>query len=164
MHALAGSALRSILLFLVLGAVATAGEPMDPTAFPDPPTPKAQGPLMVCRNLTKGSVVASRLVVANTPSTRSRGLLGRRNLKADEGMLLIPCRSIHTLGMKFALDVVFVSKQMRVVDIRRNVPPGRPLLLSRRAYSTLELAAGVAADRMIEIGDLLQVEPPPPAK
>jgi uncharacterized membrane protein (UPF0127 family) len=152
-----------LLLLLATGVWAAAAEAEDPPP-PDPPNHNGQGPLMVCRNLTKGSIVASRLVVANTPDTRRRGLLGRHTLQPDEGMLLTPCRSVHTLGMKFPLDVVFVNKQMRVVDVRRSVAPGHPFLLCVRAYSTLELPAGTAADRKIEVGDLLRLERPVPAK
>lgn len=125
---------------------------------------------MICRNLTKGNVVASRLVVASTMKTRRRGLLGRHTFHPDEGILLTPCRSIHTFAMKFAIDVVFLDKQMRVVDVRRNVKPGRPMLLNRKAYSTLELPAGIAAARNIEVGDVLRVYHPaspaakPPSK
>ncbi|MBL7222830.1 MAG: M48 family metalloprotease [Candidatus Brocadiae bacterium] len=128
---------------------------------PAPPANRTgRGPLMICRNLTKGNTVASRVVVASTADTRRRGLLGRHSLPADEGIHLIPCRSIHTIKMKFAIDVVFLDKQMRVVDLRADVKPGRPILLSRKAYSTLELAAGVIAARKIEVGDLLRIHPP----
>ncbi len=137
---------------------------------PAPPKRRGRGPLMICRNLTKGNVVASRLVVASTMKTRRRGLLGRHTFHPDEGILLTPCRSIHTFAMKFAIDVVFLDKQMRVVDVRRNVKPGRPMLLNRKAHSTLELPAGIAAARNIEVGDVLRVYHPaspaakPPSK
>jgi Zn-dependent protease with chaperone function/uncharacterized membrane protein (UPF0127 family) len=134
-------------------------EPKPPARTPRSPRPR-RGPLMICRNLTKGNVVASQVVVANTAATRRRGLLGRHSLRPDEGMLLTPCRSIHTIGMKFAIDAVFLDKAMRVVEVRHNLKPGRMMVRSRKAHSTLELPAGIASARHIQEGDLLRVYNP----
>jgi hypothetical protein len=116
-------------------------------------------PVMVCRNLTKGNVVASRVVIADTSAARRKGLLGRASLTPDEGMYLEPCHSVHTIGMKFAIDIVFLDPQGAVVEVRASVPPGVAMVTSRKARSTLELAAGAAALRRIEVGDKLDFAP-----
>jgi len=147
-------------------SVSTAGEdkgqpaPARPRVAPD--TSGQDSPTML-RNLTKGNVVASRLVVARTASARRRGLLGRANLEAGEGMLLVPCRSVHTRGMKFAIDVVFIDKTMKVVEIRPAVRPGTWSNTCWKARSTLELAAGAAAAKRLEVGDHLKLIEKTPA-
>jgi len=122
-----------------------------------------RGHAMVVKNLTKGNVVASRVTVAKTHSTRRKGLLGRKSLDAEEGMLLIPCRSVHTMGMKFAIDVVVLNKAYHVVKVVPDVKPGRMMIRGSGGYSTLELAAGVAEAKRVEAGDRLHVAPAEPA-
>ena len=74
---------------------------------------------------------------------RARGLLGRRELPAGYGLLLQPCSAIHTLGMRFALDVVFLDGQGRVVRQFHRVPPHRLLIRGGPgAVAALELPAG----------------------
>lgn len=62
---------------------------------------------------------------ANTLFTRMRGLLGTPNLPEGHAMLIERCRAIHTVGMRFALDVFFIDREGYVVRIARDVPPGR---------------------------------------
>ena len=112
---------------------------------------------MICRNLTKGNIVASRLELAKTAATRRKGLLGRTGLPPGGGLLLVPCNGVHTVRMKFAIDIVFLDKKTRVVRVYPNVEPGA---LSRHcvsARSCLELPAGTVAARRIEVGDQLRV-------
>ena len=74
---------------------------------------------------------------------RACGLLGRRELPAGHGLLLQPCSAIHTLGMRFALDVVFLDAQGRVLRQYHQVPPHRLLIRGGPgAVAALELPAG----------------------
>ena len=61
-----------------------------------------------------GTVACDRCVVADTPVTRMRGLLGRSELEPGEGMLIRPTNSVHMFFMRFAIDVVFVDREMAV--------------------------------------------------
>ncbi len=72
-----------------------------------------------------------------------RGLLGRSSLPADEGLLLAPAWSIHTWGMRFPIDVVFIDRDERVLRIVEAMRPWR-LVSQRRAHAVVELAAGRA--------------------
>lgn len=139
-----------------LGALCAAAARQQ-EAPPAKPPDGQQGPQMICRNLTKGNVVVSRLIVADTFETRRRGLLGRASIEPGEGMLIIPCHSIHMIGMKFPLDVVFLDKDWRVVGIRTGVKPGTPLVRCGEAESTLELPVGTVEAKRIEKGDTLQI-------
>jgi uncharacterized membrane protein (UPF0127 family) len=91
-----------------------------------------------------GRAACERCSVANRPWTRMRGLLGRSGLAAGEGMLFPGTGSIHTMFMRFPIDVVFLDGGMRVLSVREAVPAWRTVL-ERGAKATLELAAGEAA-------------------
>jgi uncharacterized membrane protein (UPF0127 family) len=103
-----------------------------------------------------GRVVCERCIVANSPLPRMRGLLGRRNLGSDEGVLLRPAGSIHTFFMQFSIDVVFLDRDGRVLRVAESVRPWRTAA-ARGARSVLELRAGEAARRGVAAGDVLEV-------
>ena len=74
---------------------------------------------------------------------RMRGLLGRDGLPSGALLLLDPCGSIHTLGMRFVIDVLFLDRDWRVVGVRKAVPPGRACVWGGwRARRTLEACSG----------------------
>jgi uncharacterized membrane protein (UPF0127 family) len=104
----------------------------------------------------RGRVVCDRCIVAATPLTRLRGLLGRRALPPGEGLLLRPSPSIHTFFMRFPIDVVFLDPDLRVLRVDESVKPWRAAGC-RRARAVLELAAGEAAARGIAVGDRLRL-------
>lgn len=124
---------------------------------------RTEGP-MICRNLTKGNVVASRLELATTSAARRKGLLRRSSLPPGGGLLLIPCNSVHTVRMKFTIDIVFLDKQMRVLRLYPKVQPGALSRHCVKARSCLELPAGTIEARRIELGDQLRVTPPKDAE
>ena len=84
-----------------------------------------------------------------------RGLLGQKPLAQDEGFWISPCASIHTVGMRYAIDAVFLDRENRVIKIVENL---RPLRFAQafRARTTLELLAGAAQAHRFGIGDVLQ--------
>ena len=101
-----------------------------------------------------GDVVCDRCVVADTPISRMRGLLGRSDLSPGEGLLLRPASAIHTWFMRFPIDAVFLDRDWRVVGISGDVRPWRAR--SRRgAKAVLELPAGESARRGLGVGDRL---------
>ncbi|CAB3755175.1 DUF192 domain-containing protein [Paraburkholderia humisilvae] len=104
-----------------------------------------------------GRACGIRVKIAASAPERMRGLLGRGQLADDEALLLVPCRSVHTFGMRFPIDVMFVDRLWRVVAIHRRVPPAR-MLFSLRAARTLEMSAGMTDVLSITIGDQLGLE------
>ncbi len=108
-------------------------------------------------NKTKGTVVASRTRVADSIPTRFWGLLGRRSLPDGHGLLLRPSSSIHTAFMRFAIDVVFLDKENRVVKVVPELKPFRMAGCWRGAHSALELPVGGAAAGEVEQGDQLLI-------
>jgi uncharacterized membrane protein (UPF0127 family) len=106
----------------------------------------------------RGATVCERCTVAGTAVARARGLLGRRELPGGEGLLLRPASSIHTLFMRFPIDVVFLDRELTV---RKVVPRLRPwrLAFGLGSHAVLELAAGECERRGIARGDRLTVSP-----
>jgi uncharacterized protein len=102
-------------------------------------------------------VVCDRCTVADRVLTRTRGLLGRSELSADEGLLLRPTPSIHTWFMRFPIDAVFLDRDLRVLAVRAELGPWR-MAGQRGARAVLELAAGEARSRGIRPGTQLLLE------
>ncbi len=106
-------------------------------------------------NETKGTVVADRVGVASSFWSRFRGLMLKASLPRGEGLLIRPSSSIHTLFMRFPIDVVFLGSDGTVVKVSPSVRPYRATGVLRGGVSALELPAGTAAEAGVEPGDRL---------
>jgi uncharacterized membrane protein (UPF0127 family) len=106
-------------------------------------------------NLVRGTVLASSVEVADTSRTRRRGLLGRASLSPGEGLWIIPCESVHTLFMRFPIDLIYIDRRKRIRRLRSDVIPWR-LSVCFSADSVLELAAGTIRASRTEQGDMLE--------
>jgi uncharacterized protein len=104
----------------------------------------------------EGQVVCERCLVADSPWSRMRGLLGRRGLESGEGLLLRPTGSVHTFFMRFPIDVVFLSRDGEVLKVARALPAWRTAG-ARRAKAALELAADEAERSEIRVGTRLDL-------
>ncbi len=109
------------------------------------------------RVLVDGRDAQVQAFKASTVTSRLFGLLGRRALAADEALWLTPCNSVHTLGMSYPIDVVFIDATSRVVATRSALGPRR-LTGARRARSVLELPARSAERLGIVPGAQLTLE------
>jgi len=103
-----------------------------------------------------GAVVCERCTIADSPLPRMRGLLGKRDLESEEGVLLRPAGSVHTFFMRFPIDIVFLDRDGRVLRIAESVRPWRTAA-ARGAKAVLELRAGECARRRLLTGDVLEV-------
>lgn len=110
---------------------------------------------MKAENVTTGENVADHVEVATTPLARMRGLLGRDSLPQGNGLLIRSCKGVHTFGMKFSIDIVFLNRENRVVAVRKNTPPNRLTRIYLSASSVLELPAGTLGSSMISPGDII---------
>jgi uncharacterized membrane protein (UPF0127 family) len=110
------------------------------------------------RNLRTQSIVACCVEVADRGPVRRRGLLGRQSLGEGEGLWIVPCEAVHTFGMRFAIDLVFLDRRNVVRKVRSSVPPWR-LSGCLRARSVLELAAGTLKSISVRPGDTLHFSP-----
>ena len=103
------------------------------------------------------SAVALEVDVAATRATRRRGLLGRESLGATEGLLLTPCKAVHTVGMRFPIDVAFCDREGYVLHVSR-LRPGRMSRPVVRAYFAIEAADGSFERWKINPGDIVEVK------
>ena len=109
-------------------------------------------------NLTRDTVLAERLVRATTFRARLIGLLGRKSLPEGEGLSIEPCSSVHMLFMRFAIDVVFVNADGRVVRAISGLRPWRATRLYPEARWVAELPNGTLARSGTAEGDSLQID------
>lgn len=109
-------------------------------------------------NITKKRVICRKMQIADTFFTRLKGLLGRSGLREGEGLLITPCQSVHTFGMRFPIDVLFLTKTGEVVGLVKELRPRRVSSIYQEAEMTLEIAAGKIKELGIEIGDQLEME------
>jgi uncharacterized membrane protein (UPF0127 family) len=109
--------------------------------------------------LESGEVVCERCLMATNPALRFRGLLGKKELPAGEGILLRPCASVHTMFMRFPIDVVFCDRDLRVLKVAERLPAWR-LAGAKGARYVIEMGPGRAADLGLAPGAKLVLEPP----
>src|SRR5436190_1046048 len=108
---------------------------------------------------SENGVVCERCVVADSFRLRLRGLLGRKSLGGDEGLLLIGSPSLHTSFMKFPIDAVFLDRELEVIDVKPGLRPWR-ISGRRKAKHILELRSGEAARRGVGAGARLRLIEP----
>jgi uncharacterized membrane protein (UPF0127 family) len=108
-------------------------------------------------NRTRRTVLATEAEVADTSRKRKVGLLEHQSLPDGQGLWIVPCEGIHTFGMKFAIDVVFLNRKKKVMKVRPDMGRRR-ISLCLLAHSVLELPAGTAAATGLQRGDELEFE------
>ena len=111
-------------------------------------------------NQTRQAYLATALAIADTHWTRLRGLLGvrSRDFRNGSGLWIVPCHGVHTLGMGFAIDVVYLDDAKTVIHIQGDLPPWRFAPVRRRAASVLELPCRTAAETRTEVGDKIEIK------
>ncbi len=100
-------------------------------------------------------VLFSDVRITESMLERMRGLLGHQPLTDQQGFWIEPCNSIHMWFMSFALDIVFIDRDMRVCQLSEAVKPWR-CRASFRASAVLELKSGQIKRQNIQLGDQLQ--------
>jgi len=110
-------------------------------------------------NRTRGTYLATGLAVANTHWTRLRGLLGlaATDFRTGAGLWIVPCHGVHTVGMGFPIEVVYLDRALNVIDIRAEVKPWRFTPVLRQAASVLELPCGTTAETRTAVGDTIEI-------
>ena len=109
------------------------------------------------RNLDRGTVLAEAADVADTSAKRRTGLLRHSSLEPGSGLWIAPCESVHSFGMKFAIDLVYIDRKKKVRKVRKEMVPRR-LSACLTAHSVLELPVGAIDSSRTEPGDQLEFE------
>jgi uncharacterized membrane protein (UPF0127 family) len=110
-------------------------------------------------NQTRQAYLATALAVADTHWTRLRGLLGlsSSDFRNGSGLWIVPCHGVHTLGMGFPIDVVYLDRAMTVIHIEGDLQPWRFAPIRTQATSVLELPCRMAADTRTALGDKIEI-------
>jgi uncharacterized protein len=106
-------------------------------------------------NRTRNTEIATGVEVADSGARRSKGLLGRGGLEPGTGIWIVPCEAVHTFGMKFSIDLVYLDRGFRIRKLCKDVRPWR-LSACLRAHSVVELPAGALSDIDVQVGDVVE--------
>lgn len=108
-------------------------------------------------NRTRGVTLATNMTIAATFLTRLRGLLGTRpeEFGAGAGLWIFPSKGVHALGMRFAIDAVYLDRNYHVVHCECGLRPGRLGAVCKQAAGVLELPAGTVAASQTQVGDVV---------
>ncbi|HBL15516.1 MAG: hypothetical protein A2X36_12955 [Elusimicrobia bacterium GWA2_69_24] len=113
--------------------------------------------ILIAFNRTRERTVAAKTRVADTPASRAVGLLGRDGLGPEEGLWIVPCAMIHTVGMRFPIDVLFLDREGRVRRVISDLKPWRLSPWVWAAHSVLELAGGTLRGS-VQAGDRIEFD------
>jgi uncharacterized membrane protein (UPF0127 family) len=110
-------------------------------------------------NMTRETFVATEAVVADGYLSRLVGLLGKtkRWARAGAGLWIVPSRGVHTIGMLFSIDLVFLNKNKEVVHVEEVVRPFRISRVSLKTDSVLELPPHTVYRTGTKVGDVLEI-------
>jgi uncharacterized protein len=110
-------------------------------------------------NQTRGAYLATALAVADTHWTRFRGLLSLASddFRNGDGLWIVPCHGIHTLGMGFAIDVVYLDQALTVIHTEAQLRPWRIAPVRRHSLSVLELPCSTITQTQTAVGDKIVI-------
>ncbi|MGH9601780.1 MAG: DUF192 domain-containing protein [Terriglobales bacterium] len=110
-------------------------------------------------NKTRQTFLARELRVADTHWTRLRGLMGssQESFSPGHGLWIVPCHGVHTMMMRYAIDVVYLNEQNLVVQIEENVKPWRMTPMNLEAMTVLELPSHAVWNTGTKVGDQLEM-------
>jgi len=111
-------------------------------------------------NISRQAFISLGVSAADTSLARLRGLLGRFRMRSDEALWVVPSCGIHTFGLLFQIDVVYLDSECRVVHLIENLGPLRIAPLRRCSASVLELPAGSIYNSGTQVGDRLLIDSP----
>jgi len=126
----------------------------------DPEANSREFPMIAINKSKNDVIIAEHIEWAGTGTGRRRGLLGRESLDCMGGVYLVPCEWIHTFGMRFPIDVAFLSPAGRILAVHHNLRSNRLSKIVLRAEGVLELSAGRLRATNTDVGDYVQfIEP-----
>ena len=130
---------------------------LSPLLRSGPPRAESRGESQFAlTNMRNNRIVARTLLTAFDSASRRKGLLDHDSLADGSAMIIAPTSAIHTFAMRFSIDVIFVSKDGRVIKVRPHVKPRR-IAAAWRAFAVVELPAGAIERSDTRPGDQLQV-------
>ena len=111
------------------------------------------------KNLSNEKILGDNISLADSFFSRMKGLLGRSTLATGEGLIITSCKSIHMVFMKFAIDVIFIDRDDKVVGVVNRIKPYQFSPVFFNANRAIELPAGIASQVNVQLGDQLEILP-----
>lgn len=110
-------------------------------------------------NRTRNAYLATRLSMAGTHWSRLRGLMGKdaASFPPGDGLWIIPSRGVHTLAMRFPIDVLYLDSGKHVVHVEENLKPWRVAKVSLQTVSVLELPGNTLKSSGTAVGDEIEI-------
>jgi uncharacterized protein len=118
---------------------------------------KTSAPTLCVYNQTRECFLGLRVAAADTSFTRLKGLIGRLHLRSDEGIWVVPSNGVHTLGVLFRLDLIYLNESQEVIEVIEFFPRFRIAPLRIRAASVLELPQHTIYSSQTQKGDRLLI-------
>ncbi|WP_017754549.1 DUF192 domain-containing protein [Calidifontibacillus oryziterrae] len=109
-------------------------------------------------NLSNGVIIAKDVKVAKTFWKRFKGLMFTKDLQKGSALLIEPCQSVHTFFMSYALDILFVNEEGKVVAVEEQMKPGKIGKIVRTAKQVIELPAGTIRATKIEVNQVIKLK------
>ena len=107
--------------------------------------------MISCKALIDGAVIAEKVKKADRFFTRLKGLMWKKTINDDEGLLICPCRQIHTFFMRFPIDVLFLSESGEILFLKESMAPGKISLTIPNCSQVLELKNGTICRKTISV-------------
>lgn len=108
-------------------------------------------------NQTRESFLSLGVAVADTTMARLKGLIGKLSLGLDEGLWIVPSRGIHTIGVLFPIDLIYLDDRLKVIHVVESFPTFRISPLIPQASSVLELPTHTIYSSQTQVGDQLLI-------
>jgi uncharacterized membrane protein (UPF0127 family) len=109
-------------------------------------------------NISRDEIILEEAEIADTFFRRLKGLLGRKSLPPGTGLVIKPCRAIHTAGMSFSIDVAFVDRESRICLLLDELAPWRLSPTVRQASYVIEAPAGTFRQKQTKNGDSVKLK------
>jgi hypothetical protein len=109
-------------------------------------------------NLRNNAVLADKARMADTFWGRLLGLLNRRSLEKGEALILRPSNSVHSLFMRFTIDILFLDKKDKVIAILSSFRPFRFSPIYFNAHLTIELPENTLRLTQTQLGDIIKID------
>lgn len=110
-------------------------------------------------NQTRQKLLAAEVAIADTHWSRLRGLIGvsQNDFSNGRGLWIRPCHGVHTVAMRFPIDVLYLDRAGRVVHLEHDLPPWRFSRVLTRAASVLELPSHTLSGTGTALGDCIAI-------
>lgn len=109
-------------------------------------------------NLDTGEVLADHLGEARTFFRRLKGLMFTKHLMPEDGLYLVPCRSVHSFFMNYSIDVLYLNNQLQIIAMDMRLKPGKFGQVNRNTTSVVELPAGMLESSQTRVGQTVRFQ------